>query len=802
MVIKNNQGMKKQVLPSAALFVFLGTVSLLQAEIFYPWKDVYVGALDRKNWFGLAIAPSKEVAFAFAVKVKKENQIAEGDDLFFLVSEVGPHSPDNQYARIKADLSLPFKQGDDTPVLIKPAENSESLMLEWSRRDEKTVIGRIRAPIYAELHIAHYFPWNAGAKYQLLSDGQVRGESEGSRKVHYLFWTDRRGEPGTAPEGKDVSLVFSMAKENSVYFVAGIGDSPKAVSDRIYRYKNADAIDSFLEEEEERYNNSRVKTEGPFKGLSEAITNTVFWMILYQPGHQLLYAPAGRTWVVPHSASLPDDWAIFAWDSLLSALELSVESARHVQDSVKAILETQYPNGNIPNWRSQRGGTPDRSHPPIGSYVVLKLFGKLGDLNLLNFSYPRLKKWHSFWTTPKQNGQPRRDGNRDGLLEWGSDKEFVVGALFPWEEKATGKSRALLESGQNDLPNWQEASFNRETDTLTMNCLDLNCLYALDAYCLSQIAHILNIPEDYADYLEEYERMGELINDKLWNEREGFYFDRHWDGRFSTRKSASSFYPLLARIPDQKRALLMIKRLLNPKEFWGDYVLPTISRDDPSSKDQQDWRGSIWPPTNYLVYQGLKAYQFDAVASEFAKKSSDLFLRNWKNFQLCPEYFDSRTGEAGGQRYRTWSSLLALIGLEEYLDFTPWEGFRFGMLEPEGKGKVSRLAIQGRHYQVEAGPSRIKLIENEKEIVRADGGAVFRHFLYSENEASFEFKSLKLRKVRINFLKHGKYQFLLDNQVKQVFVGDSFSFEVPEGEHTVLIQLLEEREKRFLFFKI
>jgi len=793
--------MKKQIVLPAALLIFLGTARLLQGEIFYPWKDVYVGALDRENWFGLVIAPSQDVAFALAVKVKKESQVAEGDDLFFVVSEVGPRSPDDQYARIKADLSLPFKLGDDTPILIKPAENSDTLILEWSRRDEKTVIGRIQAPKYVDLQVVHYFPWNFNGKYRLLPDGQVHGESEGSRKVHYLFWTGRKGEPGTAPEGKDVSLVFSMAEENAVYFVAGIGDSLKTVGDRVYRYKNADSIDSFLEEEKERYNNNRVKTEGLIRGLSEAITNNVFWMILYQPDHHRLYAPAGRSGIFPKPAGAPDDWAIFEWDSFLSTLELSVESARHVQDAVKAVLETQYPNGNIPNCRSQRGGTPDRSQPPIGSYVVLKLFGKLGDIDLLNFSYPYLKKWHSFWRAPKHNGQPRRDGNRDGLLEWGSDTEFTPGALFLLEGKATGKSRAAWESGQDDLPNWQEASFNRETGTLAMNCLDLNCLYALDAYCLSQIAHILNIQEDYTFFLEEYGRMRELINDKLWNEREGFYFDRHWDGSFSTRKAASNFYPLLARIPDQKRALLMIKHLLNPKEFWGDYILPTISRDDPMYKDQQYWKGAIWPPTNYLVYQGLKAYQFDAVGSEFAKKSSDLFLRNWKNFQLCPENFDSRTGEAGGQRYRTWSPLFALIGLEEYLDFTPWEGFRFGMLEPEEKGKLSRLAIQSRHYQVEVGPSRIRLIEDEKEIVRASGGAVFRHFLYSANEVSFEIKALKPRKVQTNFLKYGKYQFLLDNQVKRVFEGGSFSFEVPEGEHTVLIQLLEEREKHFLFFK-
>jgi len=776
------------------LILCLSSTAPLHGEIFYPWKDVYIGALEGKSWFGLVIAPSQNVVFAFSVKVQKETQTAEGYDLFYLVSEVGPHSPDGQYARIKADLGLPFKQANDTPILIKPPSRSNTLILEWSRRDEKTVIGRIQAPRYVRVQLSHYFPWNLAGKYVSLPDGQVQGESAGSKKVHYLFWADRKGEIETSEEGKDLSLAFPTAEDNSVYFVASVGENPKTVSDHIYRYKNVESIDSLLQEEEVRYNNNRVRTDGLFKGVAEAVTNNLFWMTLYQPDHHRLYTPAGRSWVFPQPNGTPDDWTISKWDSFFNALEVSIESSRHARDILKAVLETQYPNGNIPDWRSRRSGTPDRSEPPVGSYVVLKLFGKLGDLDLLKYAYPYLKRWHSFWKHPKPNGQPRRDGNSDGLLEWGSDADLVAGTVPPWEEKAGGKSRAMWESGQDDLPNWQEASFNSETGTLTMNCLDLNCLYALDAYCLSQIANILNLPEEYTSYLEEYELMKELINTGLWNEREGFYFDRHWDGRFSARKAGSNFYPLLARIPDQKRALLMIKRLLNPKEFWGDYVLATISRDDPLYKDQQYWRGRAWPPTNYLVYQGLKAYGFDAVASEFAKKSSDLFLRTWKNFQICPESFDSRTGEPGEQRYQSWGPLFVLIGIEEYLDFTPWEGFRFGMLEPEGKGNLSRLSIQGRHYRVEIRPSRIRLIEEEKEIVRVSGGAVFRHFLYSENEVSFELKALQLREVEIHFLKNGKYQFLLNSQINRVFEGDSFSFEVPQGENTVLIQLLEERE--------
>ncbi|TET26211.1 MAG: hypothetical protein E3J76_00520 [Candidatus Aminicenantes bacterium] len=786
--------MKKSRIFLIIFFLFCFLIQGLDAEIYYPWKDVYIGSLEGKAWGGLVFALNRENVFAFRIRIKKGDEIADGVDLLYLISEVGPHSPDGQYARIKMDLSLPFGKEKDTPILKKPSSKSNTLIFEWSRQDERTVVGKIKGPKDIDIHLIHYFPWDFRGTYKLLADGQVKGEAGSQKKFHYLLWTSRKGDLINESEKEELTLAFSTEKKREVYFVVGIGEDVRILRNHIYRYKNEKTIDSFLREEEKRYRKKRVKIKGLYEGAAKAITNNIFWMTLYQPGNHRLYTPAGRGWISPKPDGTPDHWTIFEWDSFFNALEVSIESTKHANEILRSVIETQYPNGNIPNWRGRFGGTPDRSQPLIGAYVVRKFFQKTGDSELLRFAYPYLKKWHSFWKDEKPNGQARRDGNGDGLLEWGSDTELLSPDVPPWEEEASGKTRAMWESGQDDSPNWEEAFFDEGTGTLTMNCLDLNSLYTLDAWCLAQMASVLDEKFDYESYMAEYERMKEMINLNLWDEKEGFYFDRHWNGKFSKKKAASNFYPLLARIPDQKRAQRMLRHLLNENEFWGDYVIPTISRDDPAFKDQQYWRGTIWPPTNYLVYQGLKAYGFDAVASEFAKKSSSLFLRSWENFQLCPENYDSRTGEAGGQRYQSWGALFALIALEEYLDFTPWEGFRFGMIDPQKKGKLSRISIQGRHYDVEISSSKISLKEEGKEILRADGGAVFRHFLYSENEVSFEIVSLEQRNIKIKFLVKGKYQLEVDNKPTKIFSGKSVKFKVPEGVHSVLILMLEKKD--------
>jgi len=777
------------------IFLFLCSSLLqgLKAEIFYPWKETYIGALEGKAWCGLVLAPHQEAVFAFRFKIEKDGQYADENDIFYLISEVGPQSPDGMYARLKVDLSLPFQKGSETPIFIKPSPDSDTLVLEWSRQDERTIIGRIKAPEGIGLHLVHYFPWNFKGKYASLDDGQIKGESLSSKKFHYLLWTDPKGDL-TSNSPEEPVLSFSPEKERFIYFVAGVGETPAAVSDHIYRYKNRKTIDSILKDEEEIYEKKRLKIEGLYWNAAEAITNNLFWMTLYQPGNHRLYTPAGRTWIFPAPGGGLDHWTIFEWDSFFNALEASAESSKHASDIIKAVLETQYPNGNIPNWRGRFSGSSDRSQPPVGSYAVLKLFLKLGDLELLKYAYPYLQRWHSFWKDEKPNSQHRRDGNGDGLLEWGTDTELLAQAVPSWEQNAEGKQRAMWESGMDDLPSWDKASFDPETQTLNMNSVDLNSLYALDAWCLAQMANILNKMEDHQSYLAEYETMKELINKNLWDEREGLYFDRYWDGKFSEKKAAANFFPLLARIPDQKRAVRMIKHLLNPEEFWGDFVLPTISRDDPAFKDQQYWRGTVWPPTNYLVYQGLRAYHFDEVASQFAKRSAELFLRIWQNYQLCPENFDSRSGEAGGRRYQSWGPLFALIAVEEYLDFAPWEGFRFGMIDPEDKGKLSRIFIQGRHYDVEVSSKEIKVKEEGNEILKADGGSVFRHFLYSENEISFEIRTPEERKINIQFLSKGKYNLLVDDQPRDTIKGTSAKIKIPKGEHSVTFLLLEKFE--------
>ena len=451
------------------------------------------------------------------------------------------------------------------------------------------------------------------------------------------------------------------------------------------------------------WNRRRPRSSGAYPDLVASIDDNLMWTVLLQPETGRLYTPAGRRWIFPRpaveaprtdvagtgspSASTgtlassakagipdPDDWTVFGWDSFFNAIQLATVSGELAWATLLAGTRSRYPNGNVPNWRSRRGGTPDRSQPPVGSFAALKLHQIHPDPDALTTAYPDLVA-SSDWWVKEENGRPRREGLTPGLLSWGSDTDLVPGPgqVPAWEEGASGHQRAAWESGQDDLPLWDEGEWDPERQVLAMSAVDLCSYRALDLECLSRIARILGDDPTAARLANAYRRLVTTMNRHLWSEDAGLYLDELPTGH-STRVAASNFLPLIAGVPSRDQAHRMIATLRDPSRFWGDWVIPTISRDDPAFADQQYWRGSIWPPMNYPILQGLRRYGFDDLAEDLAWKGARMFLADRRRTGFCRENFDSLTGKGCGQRFQSWAPLFALGALEQFVYTTHWRG--------------------------------------------------------------------------------------------------------------------------------
>ena len=650
-----------------------------------------VGALEARRWAGLVFATGPDDGIGLRIAFTTPgDQRRELEDWYWMVSRVGPHAPDGSYARMEFDLAV-----EPSPASC-PREST--LVLEWSRRDDAVALRAVaRAPGRVEL--AGDDPWGWRARWEEGRDG----------------WR-------AALEGLEIAATFEPGAEERVAAVVAWEPSetpPRygAALDRARRL--LPELDRWIDDARADWDRRRPQASGAAEGLVEAVADNLVWTVLLQPETGRLYAPAGRRWIFPkpgggapedsarESTPALDDWTVFGWDSFFNALATATASGSLAWDVLLAGLESRYPNGNVPNWRSRRGGTPDRSQPPVGSFAALKLHLACSDEDALAAAWPGLRAWSDWWVADK-GGRPRREGLTPGLLAWGSDSALVPEReqVPEWEVGASGHQRAAWESGQDDLPLWEEAEWDPRREVLAMSAVDLCSYRALDLECLSRIARILGDPASARRLEAERRRLVATMNEVLWSEDAGLYLDE-LPGGHSRRVAASNFLPLIAGVPSARRARRMVGVLRDPERFWGEWVLPTISRDDPAFEDQQYWRGSIWPPMNYLVLQGLRRYGYDEIASEFAWRGALMFMADHQRTGFCRENFDARSGRGRGHRFQSWAPLFALGAIEEFVDACPWRGVRTGSRLPAfvademGGARVEGIRVAGRARTVE-----------------------------------------------------------------------------------------------------
>jgi len=157
----------------------------------------------------------------------------------------------------------------------------------------------------------------------------------------------------------------------------------------------------------------------------------------------------------------------------------------------------------------------------------------------------------------------------------------------------------------------------------------------------------------------------------LWDDSVGIFLNRRTDtNEKSYRLSPTNFYPMLAGACTQQQAERMIKEhYFNPTEFYGEYVMPSIARNDPAFKDNDYWRGRIWGPMNFLVYLGMRNYDLPEARADLIRKSGALLTKSWKADGAIYENYNSVTGlgndVSNADGFYHWGALLAYMAFIE-----------------------------------------------------------------------------------------------------------------------------------------
>ena len=157
----------------------------------------------------------------------------------------------------------------------------------------------------------------------------------------------------------------------------------------------------------------------------------------------------------------------------------------------------------------------------------------------------------------------------------------------------------------------------------------------------------------------------------LWDEENGFYYNRRTDtGEFSRRVSPTNFYALFSkRVSPARQRRIADEHYYNGDEFYGEYMLPAIARNDPAYPEQNYWRGRVWAPLNFLVYLALLNTGLDDVRKDLAEKGRAVFMKEWTELHHVHENYNSITGEGcdarNSDKFYHWGALLPLVAIAE-----------------------------------------------------------------------------------------------------------------------------------------
>lgn len=356
--------------------------------------------------------------------------------------------------------------------------------------------------------------------------------------------------------------------------------------------------------------------------------------------------------------------------------------------------------------------------------------------------------------------------------------------LYPPDAKLISS----VDGDKNEIAyRWEDSPLKEKYNSTAMYSLDLSCLKLLAFDILERIGVMFDLPEA-KKYDKVKKDMIQLINDTFWNEREGLYINRYLTGQWANNFGATSFYPLIAGAVDSNEKLsMLINNLTDVKRYWSSYLVPTLSIDNkqygkmgkPNNNGHRnqpylEYRGSIVPYVNYIIYHGLTRYGLDELAGELASRSAKLWANNESdNVENYSMYLPN------GKRYKAKEylsgngNMLAMIGIEELIDLEYFRNdlktnsLRFGTFV-KGTHSLSNYKLLDRTFSIEVNDLSTLLLIDNVNVFKADGGKfVVRNYLETKTGAEFMIDAHNNININLNIPNSGsgkkstKYFFIV-----------------------------------------
>lgn len=455
------------------------------------------------------------------------------------------------------------------------------------------------------------------------------------------------------------NIVLKPGEKYSVRFVRSIQDSRFAESELL-----ADAH-AALSADMQKYadeNSALFRTVPRIKFKTEK--ERMVYIGAFNLVRQCMLPPSGQT---THNFYVFSRNPVWGWGhghqvmhESISMLPYAYLDAHSAEESQRVYMEQQYEDGLIAYRHGPRGpqvypheGIPTTS-APFFAWTNWEIYSVSKNKQFLKEGYDAGVKFIRYL-------EKERDQDQDGMFEWGP-YGIIENVRDGWNVVFQ-----LFSEGEDE-----GRDISHELDVL-----DLSAEVANEMYYLKLSAKELGDSAGVREWSNKFDRVAKLINTHMWDPVDKFYYNVSmsdnsfsFEGKSLKRKELIGFLPMWARVATKEQAKELVKHLTNEKSFWRKYGVPTIAADDPNYTAFVDgccrWNGPVWLLWDYMVFQGLRNYGYDAVAKQVSDKMMLAVTTQLEtNHHFWESYSPDYTVQESPSNY-IWDSIMAKLLIDLY----------------------------------------------------------------------------------------------------------------------------------------
>ena len=420
-------------------------------------------------------------------------------------------------------------------------------------------------------------------------------------------------------------------------------------------YKNTYVKDVFVAENEFRTAEPESVEPGPFEQAREVLPAPVweghdreiemYWHAWRIAVGNIRQPQPGSGFVSPY-LDIAYNGNIFMWD--MSFMMMFARYGHHFfpfQRSLDNFYAKQHPDGFICREIRADGSDcferydPTSTGPDLLPWVELAYYRQFGDTERLHRIFPALCAYAKWWRM-----------NRT----WPDGTYWSSG----WG------------TGMDNMPRVRP-EYSPIFSHGHMVWLDTNLQQLLVDEALLRIGFHIERWQEIEELEDEMKHLKRYVNEHLWNDEEGFLFDRYGDGTLCTTKGIGAYWALQTDALDAGRLDRLVAHLSDTTEFARPHRTPSLSADHPKyNPGGRYWQGGVWPGTNYMLIDGLWRKGYRDEARRIAENHYAAVFEVWKNTGTFWEYYAPERIEPGFMARKDfvgWTGLPPIAVFIEYV---------------------------------------------------------------------------------------------------------------------------------------